>query len=92
MVWIQNRDNAWWNRVNGIPVEPVKDVNIELSEFKDGEYLVEWWGTYNGTILRRETVKISGGKLQVAIKSLIRDVALKTCFMDHGSVNIDMKK
>jgi len=77
LVWVQNRDHTWWNVVNKLPIEPIRETTVELSGFVDGEYVVEWWDTYNGTIIRRESVAISGGKLQITVENLEKDMALK---------------
>jgi hypothetical protein len=77
LVWVQNRDHTWWNAVNGIPVEPIRTATIELSGFVDGQYVVEWWDTYAGRITRLEEVAVSGGKFQIAVKDLAKDIALK---------------
>jgi hypothetical protein len=77
LVWVQNRDHTWWNVVNGIPVEPIRTATIELSGFVDGQYVVEWWDTYAGRITRLEEVVVSGGKFQITVKDLAKDIALK---------------
>jgi hypothetical protein len=77
LVWVQNRDHTWWNVVNGLPIEPLENVTVELSGFLDGEYVVEWWDTYSGAIIRRETIAISGGSFQITIGYLEKDLALR---------------
>jgi hypothetical protein len=77
MVWVQNRDHTWWNVVNEMPIETVKNATVEISGFQDGDYTVEWWDTYDGEIVKSETVTVSEGRLLVTLKGLGRDVALK---------------
>lgn len=77
LVWVQNRDHTWWNVVNEMPIEPVKNATVELSGFQDDDYTVEWWDTYDGEIVKSETVTASEGRLLVTLKGLGRDVALK---------------
>jgi len=79
LVWVHNRDHTWWNVVNQLPIEPIREMTVELSGFHDGEYVVEWWDTYSGVIDRREEIEISGGKFQVTITNLEKDLALKIC-------------
>lgn len=77
LVWVQNRDHTWWNVVNKLPIEPIKDMTVELLGFLDGEYVVEWWDTYSGAIIKREEIAVSGGRFQVTIANLEKDLALK---------------
>jgi len=77
LVWVQNRDHTWWNVVNELPIETIREMVVELSGFLDGKYVVEWWDTYSGTIIKSEEIEISRGKFQVTILNLDKDLALK---------------
>jgi hypothetical protein len=77
LVWVQNRDHTWWNVVNGMTIEPLKNVTMELSGFRDGEYVVEWWDTYSGAIIKRENIVVSRGSFHITIGHLEKDLALK---------------
>lgn len=77
LVWIQNRDNTWWNAVNKVPIEPIKDLEIMLYDFKDGKYIVEFWDTYKGEVMKKEIVEATNGVIRIKISELERDIALK---------------
>jgi len=77
LAWIQNREHTWWNVINGIPIEPIADLEFELYGFLDGEYMVELWDTYDGRILKREKVMASEDKLLLNVQDLKKDIALK---------------
>jgi hypothetical protein len=77
LLWIQNRDHTWWNVVNNIPIEPVEKVEIELCDFKDGGYIVEYWDTYTGVVVKIEETVAVNGEIHLTIEDLEKDVALK---------------
>ena len=77
MVWIQNKDHTWWNVVNQVPIETLQSVEVNLLGFQDGKYIAEWWDTYTGNIVKRESVQAIGGKISLLIESLDKDVAVK---------------
>jgi uncharacterized protein YkvS len=77
LLWIQNRDHTWWNVVNNIPIKPVEKVEIELCDFKDGGYIVEYWDTYTGVVVKIEETVAVNGEIHLTIEDLEKDVALK---------------
>ncbi len=77
MVWIQNKDHTWWNVVNGIPVETLARIDLELLGFINGEYVVEWWNTYTGEMIKQETVHAVDGKIPLPVEQLYSDMAAK---------------
>jgi len=82
MVWIQNKDHTWWNVVSKIPVETIARLDLELLGFADGEYVVEWWNTYDGKIIRQETVQSVNGKIPLSVEDLNRDIAAKVYIIE----------
>ncbi len=77
MAWIQNKDHTWWNVVNKVPVEPLRQISMELEGFQSGEYVVEWWNTYSGEIANQETVRVTDGKIPLSVGNLENDIAVK---------------
>ena len=77
LAWVQNRDHTWWNMINNVSVEPVKDLEIVLHELEDGNYLVEIWDTYRGVIVEKQEAKAVNGSLVIKIRKVESDVALK---------------
>ena len=43
----------------------------------DGIWRVEWWDTFRGEVLRRDSVRVAGGQLLLSIPDFARDVAAK---------------
>jgi len=77
LVWIQNKDNTWWNAVNNVTIGAPKDVSLVLQGFQNGEYVVEWWSTYTGEVTGRETVRVTDGTLLLHVERLEKDIAVK---------------
>jgi hypothetical protein len=77
LVWVKNPDATWWNAIRNASVEPVRDVTIRLAGFSDGDYLVELWDTWKGTVERSWTERASGGFLTIRLESVARDLAIK---------------
>ncbi|MEM1509714.1 MAG: cellulase family glycosylhydrolase [Thermofilaceae archaeon] len=77
LLWVKNPEYNWWKIVNNEEIEPLKDVTVVLHGFEDGDYVVEYWNTYNCTIVNVEKLSVSGGELIVHIGDLINDIALK---------------
>jgi hypothetical protein len=77
LIWIQNKDHTWWNVVNNMSIEPIEKVEVELSGFKDGNYVIEYWDTYSGVMMKTEEVVAVDGEIHLIIEDVKRDIALK---------------
>lgn len=75
ILWIQNRESTWYNRGRDA-VPPVDPFRLAV-ELPDGEYEVERWETWKGTVLGSERVKSRDGRLVLEFPGLESDVALK---------------
>jgi hypothetical protein len=75
-LWIQNRQHTWRNVVDGLVI-PAIDGSITIPGLPNGEYCVEWWDTYSGTVFQTETVVADNGLVLVLPVSLTADVAVK---------------
>jgi hypothetical protein len=74
-LWIRNKNQTWRNVVDGVPMTPL-DGTVTLSGFRSGLVEVEWWDTYAGIIIRRETVSVGpSGFLTLHLSNLETDVA-----------------
>jgi hypothetical protein len=78
VVWIQNGDSTWVNHAQHAgEIRPFPAATYTLDGFADGEYTVEWWETWTGSPLRRETARAAGGKLALAPGPIASDLAAK---------------
>jgi hypothetical protein len=78
VVWIQNNDSTWVNHAQHAgEIRPFPAAAYALEGFADGEYEVEWWETWKGSPLRRETVRAAGGRLTLSPGPIATDVAAK---------------
>lgn len=78
VVWIQNGDSTWVNHAqHASEIQPFPAADYTLGGFADGDYEVEWWETWKGAPLRRETVRASGGRLTLSPGPVATDVAAK---------------
>jgi len=80
-LWIHNRDNTWfwdWDALHREP-RPVPETQVTLGNFAPGQYAVEWWDTYSGEALKRETYNVGGATepLKLNVPKIERDVACK---------------
>ena len=78
VVWIQNGDSTWVNHArHAAEILPFPAASYALGGFADGEYAVEWWETWKGAPLRRETVRAAGGRLTLHPGAVATDVAAR---------------
>ncbi|HXK59423.1 MAG TPA: DUF5060 domain-containing protein [Acidobacteriota bacterium] len=77
-LWIQNRNHTWKNIASGMDIVP-QSGTVTLKGFIAGrEYRVEWWDSWQGRVLRSETIKAdAAGQIVLTIEALVSDVAIK---------------
>jgi hypothetical protein len=77
-LWIQNPQATWWKMVveKTMPAETAGE-SIEIDGLDAGSYQVEWWDTYGGKVLKKETAAAPGGRLTLAVPAFARDIACK---------------
>ncbi|MBU0606278.1 MAG: DUF5060 domain-containing protein [Armatimonadetes bacterium] len=76
VLWLQNRDSDWYNHAqNRVP--PVDAVTTTLTGLPDGQYAMETWETWKGTLTKTDTMTVRQGKLELRLPELKTDVALK---------------
>jgi len=78
VAWIQNGDSTWVNHArHAEEIVPFPAAAYALEGFADGDYTVEWWETWKGRPLRRETLHAAGGTLTLNPGPIATDVAAK---------------
>ncbi len=77
-VWIQNPQATWWKMVvdKAAPGETSGE-SIVIEGLDAGNYQVEWWNTYDGKTMKKETAAAQGGRLTLAVPTFSRDIACK---------------
>ncbi len=78
IAWIQNNDSTWVNHAQRAnEIRPFPAASYTLDGFADGAYAVEWWESWQGRLMRRETVRAAGGKLTLNPGPVATDIAVK---------------
>jgi hypothetical protein len=78
IVWLQNGDSTWVNHArhaDEIRLFPASAYT--LHGLPDGAYEVEWWETWKGAPLKRETVHAKGARLTLHPGAIATDTAAK---------------
>jgi hypothetical protein len=77
-LWLFNRQATWWNLVveKQKPSE-IKKAAVDIKGLELGNYLIEWWDTRNGRIIREDRVSIKTDFLHVLIPPFSQDIACK---------------
>ncbi len=73
-VWLHNRRNTWRQNWVG-DIESIAPTQVSVA-YPAGTYALEWWNTWDGKILRTDTVTATD-KLVLRPGELATDVAVK---------------
>ncbi len=77
LAWLLNPAHNWKNIYEKRPVPVLTGISVTLQEFPFGSYRAEWWDTRTGEIVKREEMKCADGNLNLALKELPEDIALR---------------
>ena len=75
--WFQNRANRVENFKRGIELLPILGAKVTLKGFLDGDYIVEYWDTYKGEIIKKEIIQSNNGRFVLMLPSFTKDIACK---------------
>jgi len=75
LVWVQNRNNTFYNTLDKVPVAPVAG-SVTLAAPK-GTYRVEQWDTYQGKVVARQEIQATEPGLLLAVPPIATDLAYK---------------
>jgi hypothetical protein len=77
-LWVFNPQATWWKMVveKAVP-EEIKGEAVTVGGLEPGTYRVQWWHTWEGNILKEETLEVSDRRLQLAVPAFARDLACK---------------
>lgn len=77
-IWFSNGGANWYDAViEGADARPVAGASVAIAGLNRGTYEIEWWDTWSGRIVRRETVGCDGSTLKIAVRKFARDTACK---------------
>ncbi|MCF7709181.1 MAG: hypothetical protein K9N52_09815 [Verrucomicrobia bacterium] len=69
-LWIINKQATWWASVlNAGQPEQLEDVAIEVKGLRPDAYVIEWWNTRRGVVLKKERVQRSAPSYAAAFRS-----------------------
>jgi hypothetical protein len=57
--------------------EQMDHATIAIQDLKAGTYRVSWWDTWDGQLVKEDSVASSDGGLRLAVPSFTRDIACK---------------
>jgi hypothetical protein len=78
LLWIRHRDLSWYGLgVEGKKLQPVEHATLTLTAVQAGQYHVEFWNTEQGKLLRTEELVVTGTSLDVPLRDLESEMALK---------------
>lgn len=75
--WIDNENHTWRNVIDGVPIVPVSGT-ISFGGMPSQVYLIGWYDTYQGEIVRIERVISTDGIVTITLPSpLATDIAVR---------------
>ncbi len=78
LLWVQNRENTWWNLAHGVSPAPCGAAEIELRGITPGDYDIEQWDTRAGAVTDVVSSTSADGTLVITTPAgLTSDVAYK---------------
>lgn len=76
LVWVQNKDNTWWNLAEGVQPLPANPSEVTFAGLAPGEYGVQQWDTYTGAVTELPPCQSPDGTIVVTTPGrLTADVA-----------------
>ncbi len=78
LFWMQNKNNTWYRcAAQGKRMKSLKGVVLKLSNLTPGRYAVEWWNTYDGSIITEFETDVPEGILKARPPASASDIACK---------------
>lgn len=77
-IWLFNPQATWWNLVveKQLPSE-IKRAAIDINGIEPGDYLLEWWETREGIIIKEDRVSLRSDLIRISPPPFRRDIACK---------------
>lgn len=76
LLWLHNRESTWRADFDGKRPSEVRGLRV-AAPAAEGAWKVDWWDTWTGSVLRRDTIRAEGGQLQLRPPAFARDLAAR---------------
>ena len=77
LLWVHNRESTWRTEFDGKQPHEMKGLGVTVPVAGEGTWRVEWWDTFTGEVIRRDTVTAKGGRVELTAPDFTRDWAVK---------------
>lgn len=77
LLWIQNKDYNWKDMKMGPGKSRISGASFKILDVKNGNYDIEWWDTFKGRIILRNSIAAANGEMVVNIPHFTKDIACK---------------
>ena len=77
LLWAHNRGSNWVAHAKGEAASPIEAARINIRGLRDGPRTIEWWETWRGSIVKKESVTVKGNKLLLKLPPIATDIAAK---------------
>ena len=76
--WLFNPQATWWNQVVD-KKEPsqIDGLHVQLKGLTRGNYTVQWWDTWKGEVVRRDSIVVGDTPVGLTAPAFQRDIACK---------------
>ena len=76
LLWVHNLESTWRTEHDGKTPSTLRSVRVRVPA-REGTWSVEWWDTFKGQVVRRETVRTSSGALLLPVPDFATDLAAR---------------
>jgi len=81
-VWVQDPGNT----IGGVPEDTLSGVSLEIPGMSSGDYDIEYWNTFSGTMTAIDLIACSDDTLRIAVPDFSLDIAVKVKRHDRAGV------
>lgn len=77
LLWLHNRESTWKTAYAGKEPTTLSGLRVTVPVRTGGSWNVEWWDTWTGEVIRRETVEANAQSVVLRPPPLAKDVAVR---------------
>ncbi len=75
--WIQNKEFNWRSIAGGKEPSTISGASFTVYDVDNGSYTIEWWDTFTGKIISRNTLTARNNTINILIPDFSKDLACK---------------